>query len=261
MATPQADRSDGARVLVVEHEAACPPALLGAWLTDAGLALEPCRPWRGDALPRDPAAFDGLLVLGGSMGAHDDDSVPWLPPLKELLRGAVAAGVPVLGVCLGHQLLAAALGGEVVVNPRGQQVGVLDVGWLPEAADDPLLGPLVGSADRGVQWNRDVVGTLPDGAASLAVTGLGELQAARFGPRAWGVQVHPEVDRSIVAAWVGGARDDYLERGIDPEVPLAAIEAEQPGLEATWRALATGFADQVRAAAGVVDAASREARR
>ena len=248
MSAPHARPGDGPTVVVVEHEEACPPALLGRWLADAGVRLRPCRPWAGDALPAGPAGFDGLLVLGGSMGANDDAEVPWLSPLKALLRDTVRAGVPLLGVCLGHQLLAVALGGTAGRNPRGQQVGVLDVGWLPGSADDALLGPVSAGAARGVQWNKDVVTALPAGAVALARTPRDELQAARFGPCAWGVQLHPEVDRAMVAAWVGGARDDYLERGIDPEVPLAEIDAAQEELEAAWEPLAHGFADQVRRA-------------
>lgn len=252
MSAPQT-REHGPVVLVVEHEEACPPALLGGWLADAGVTVRPCRPWAGDPLPDAPGArgrtYDGMVVLGGSMGATDDDRVPWLAPLKELLRGVVAAEVPVLGVCLGHQVLAAALGGEVVVNPGGQQVGVLDVGWLPEAAHDPLFGPLVADVERGVQWNRDVVASLPPGAAALARAAGGELQVARFAAQAWGVQLHPEVDRPMVAAWVGGARADYLERGIDPEAALDEIEAVQAELEAAWAPLAHAFAQRLRAPA------------
>lgn len=246
---PQA-REHGPVVLVVEHEEACPPALLGRWLAEAGLAVRTRRPWAGEPLPGPPGAgggaYDGLVVLGGSMGATDDVRVPWLAPLKGLLREAVAADLPVLGVCLGHQLLAAALGGEVAANPRGQQVGVLDVGWCPEAAHDPLFGPLTATIEQGVQWNHDVVTGLPPGAAALARAAGGELQVARFAPRAWGVQLHPEVDRAIVAAWVGGARADYLERGIDAEAALDEIGAAQADLEAGWAPLGHAFAELLR---------------
>ena len=129
-------------------------------------------------------------------------------PVKQLIRDCVAAGTPVLGICLGHQLIAAALGGTAERNPLGQQVGVFDVGWLPEAGQDELvrdLGPV-----RGIQWNHDLVTALPDGAVALARTPQGELQVARFAPRAWGVQLHPEADEHIVVA---------LGRGRPPGTP------------------------------------------
>ena len=123
----------GPRILVVEHEDSCPPALFGDWLVEAGCLLEVCRPYAGDALPA-LTAYDGVLVLGGEMGANDDDAHPWLTPLKAGIRDAVEAGTPLLGICLGHQLVAAALGGVVERNPRGQTVGLQPVGWTEEAA-------------------------------------------------------------------------------------------------------------------------------
>ncbi len=239
-------------MLAIEHQASCPPALLGDWLAEGGVRLRVCRPWAGDALPGGPdggpdgGGYAGLLVLGGSMGAMDDDTVPWLAPLKELLRATVAADVPLLGVCLGHQLLAVALGGEVVVNPRGQQAGLLPVGWLPEAAHDPLLGPLVAGAERGLQWNHDLVAALPPGATALARTPEGDLQAARFAPRAWGVQTHPEADRAVVAPWAARDREEHRARGIDQAALLAELEAARPELVAAWSPLGAGFAREVR---------------
>ena len=89
-----------ARILVVEHQESCPPHLVGRWLEEAGCALEVCRPYAGDALPA-LTSYDGVLVMGGDMGAYDDDRAPWLAPLKALIRDAVAAGTPLLGICLG----------------------------------------------------------------------------------------------------------------------------------------------------------------
>ena len=83
----------GPRFLVVEHEASCPPRLVGDWLEEAGGRLEVCRPYVGDALPA-LTSYDAAVVLGGEMGAHDDATVPWLAPLKAGIRDALAAGTP-----------------------------------------------------------------------------------------------------------------------------------------------------------------------
>jgi GMP synthase (glutamine-hydrolysing) len=134
--------------------------------------------------------------------------------------------------------VAVALGGEVEVNPRGQQVGLYDVGWRPEAEQDELLSALP-SGIRGIQWNTDIVTRLPDGAVPLAATADGELQVARFAPRAWGVQLHPEADEPVVRSWAAGDRDDHLERGIDQAAVLAEIDAARAELDEAWRPLAT----------------------
>lgn len=231
-------------VLVVEHESMCPPAHVGTWLQEAGAALRVVRPWAGDALPAD--GFDALVVLGGSMGANDDALHHWLGPVKQLVRDCVARRTPVLGICLGHQLVGAALGGTVEVNRLGQQVGVLDTGWLPEAVDDPLVGPQAGLPTRGVQWNHDLVVDLPDGATALARTPAGELQVARYAERAWGVQLHPEADEHVVVAWAEGDREEHLERGVDQDVLLADITAARADLDAAWRPVAHRFVDLAR---------------
>jgi GMP synthase (glutamine-hydrolysing) len=228
-----------ARFLVIEHEPACPPAHLGTWLVDAGAALEVCRPWSGDEVP-GLGGYDGLVILGGSMSAHDDATHPWLTAAKERVREAAHAGVPTLGVCLGHQLIAVALGGTVEVNPRGQQVGLYDVGWRPDAREDDLVSTLSPTI-RGVQWNTDLVTGLPDGAVALAATAQEELQVARFAPRVWGVQLHPEADEQVVRSWAAGDRDDHLERGIDQDAVLAGIEAARHELDEAWRPLATSL--------------------
>lgn len=229
------------RILVVEHEPACPPAHLGTWLAEGGAELVPCRPWAGEELPT-LEEYDALLVLGGSMGANDDATTPWLAPVKELVRDAHRTGIPTLGVCLGHQLIAVALGGEVRPNAAGQQVGLFDVGWTDAAAEDPLVAP-VATPRRGVQWNSDVVTRLPEGAVPLAVLPTGELQAVRFGPAMWGVQLHPEVDEPLVRSWAAGDRDDHAELGIDQDAVLRAIDAARDELDDAWRPFGLRFAE------------------
>lgn len=227
-------------VLVVEHDLECPPALVGTWLTEAGCDLDVRRPYAGDELP-GPAAYGGLVVLGGPMGANDDDRHAWLAPVKELLRQARDRELPTLGICLGHQLIATAYGGTVGRNPRGQQVGLLDVGWTAAAAADRLLGPL-STPRRGVQWNDDVVTELPPGAVLLAATGAGEVQAVRYAPTVWGVQLHPEVDVPVLEPWAESDRGSHETRGIDTDAVLREIDAARAELDDAWRPLATGFA-------------------
>lgn len=227
-------------VLVVEHQASCPPHLVGRWLEEAGCTLEVCRPYAGDALPA-PTAYDAVLVLGGDMGAHDDDRAPWLPALKERLREAVAAATPVLGVCLGHQVLAVALGGEVTRNPRGQTVGLQPVGWSDAAAEDAWVGARTGD-EVAIHWNNDVVVTMPPGGAVLARTPGGEVQVARFADRAWGVQAHPEVDAEVVVGWAADDRDDLVALGLDETMVLAEVRNAEARLVGHWRPLVQRFA-------------------
>jgi GMP synthase (glutamine-hydrolysing) len=238
------------RVLVVQHEVECPPARVGDWLLEEGCQLEVRHPYAGDPLP-DPGDFhteyDAVLVLGGAMGADDDDHLGWIGPTKDLLRAAADQQVPSLGICLGHQLMASALGGRVEPNPLGQQVGVLPVGWTEAALTDPLFATLA-TPRRGLQWNNDLVTRLPDDSVELARTERGEVQVARFGEVMWGVQLHPEVDAAIVASWVSDTeRESLAERGVDAQALIAEIEQARAELDDAWRPLSTGFAALVRA--------------
>jgi GMP synthase (glutamine-hydrolysing) len=239
-------------VLVVEHDRGCPPAWFGAWVDAAGCDLEVCRPYAGDRLPEGSAglaAYDGVLVLGGPMGADDDARHPWLGPTKDLLRRARDLQLPTLGICLGHQLIGSALGGRVVVNPLGQQVGLLDVGWTADAAGDPLLGA-VATPRRGVQWNNDVVSELPADAVLLAATPAGEVQAVRYGPRMWGVQLHPEVDDVVLRPWAEEDRGSHETRGLDTDALLDEVRRAREELDGAWRPLAQRFAELVQEHAG-----------
>lgn len=224
------------RVLVVQHEPECPPALLGEWLLEEGVAgaeLDVRRPYDGEELPASLDGHAGLVILGGHMGANDDAEFPWLTRVKELVRDGVERGVPTLGICLGHQLMAVALGGTVRRNPLGRQVGVYDVGWTDAVTADPLLGGL-GRA-RGVQWNNDVVTRMPESGVVLARAPRGEVQAARFGEVAWGLQLHPEADAGVVAGWAA------LDPGPHAERVLEESRGAAEELAAAWRPLAKSF--------------------
>jgi GMP synthase (glutamine-hydrolysing) len=231
-------------ILVIQPELDDPPHLFGAWLEEAGATLEVCQPSGGDAMPTLDG-YAGLLVLGGAMSANDDDVLGWIAPVKELIRDAVAEGLPTLGICLGHQLIGAALGGRVAPNPLGQQVGLVPLRWTEAAHDDRLFAGLA-TPRRGVQWNYDLVVEPPADAVVLARTEPGEIQAVRYGPSAWGVQLHPEVDETIVGTWVSDSeRTELAERGLDADLLLAEIREARGEPDHAWAPLAAGFADVV----------------
>lgn len=230
-------------VLVVLHQRDCPPGMLGLWLDAEGCELDVRHPYAGEPLPADLHEHDALVVLGGSMGAEDDALHPWLPATKELLRVAARDGVPTLGVCLGHQLAAVALGGKVATNEHGRQFGVLPLGWEPAAADDPVLGSLPA---RCIHWNNDVVTDLPPGAVVLAHAPDGTVQAARFADSVWGVQPHPEVDGPIVERWAADERDEIGPAVVD--AGLAEMDRSAVELARAWRPVAAAFVRVVRAA-------------
>ncbi len=236
-----------APILVVQHETDCPTGWVGDWLVEAGAELDVRHPYRGDDLPSDLHGYSGLIVLGGSMGANDDAENPWLTATKALIREGAVWRVPVLGICLGHQLCAVALGGEIVRNPRGQQIGVIPVGWTDEAAADELFGAMAGPV-RAVQWNNDIVRRLPEGAVLLAETPAGEVQAARFAPTGWGVQWPPEAGHDIIRTWVDEDRDEAAERGINVDFHVAAVAEAEQEMRATWRPLAERFLALTRSA-------------
>jgi GMP synthase (glutamine-hydrolysing) len=226
-------------VLVVEHEADAPGGWLVEELEGAGCRLEVCRPYAGDRLP-GLDGVDGVVVLGGPMAAWDDAATPWLPDTRTLIRSAEAVGVPTLGICLGHQLSAMALGGEVAPNPAGATVAVLPVSWGGEARGDSLFGAVLDTA-VAVHWNNDVVARLPPGAAVLATSPDGAVQAARLGRHVWGVQFHPEAGPTIVERWVRAGGAAYVEAGFDLDRYLSDVRRHETELAGSCRRLARSF--------------------
>jgi GMP synthase (glutamine-hydrolysing) len=235
-----------ARVLVVQHQDTCPPALFADWMSAAGVVLDVLRPGRGEALPAELTDHRALLVLGGSMGAHDDAEHPWLAPTRRLLRHASEAGHPVLGICLGHQLAAVAFGASSRANPRGQTVGVRPIGWRDTAAADPLFHVLYADgASVAAHWNNDVVTAVPDGGVVLAETDDGAPQVLRLGQRAWSVQFHPEADHALASVWAEEDRDRAARDGVDVDDALQQIKEAESRLHATGRRIATAFTEIV----------------
>ncbi|WP_283135182.1 type 1 glutamine amidotransferase [Rhizohabitans arisaemae] len=219
-------------ILAIQHEHGTDPGLVGERVQAAGITLDLRHPYRGDELPASLAGHRGLLVLGGTPGADDHDTAPWLPRVKELLREAVRDRIPTLGVCLGGQLLAAACGGAVAVAAR-PQVGLYGVRAYPAAADDPLFRgfPEDGQA---VQWHWDEIVTLPPGAVPLLWDADFPHQAFRLGPVAWGLQFHPEVLSGAARVWARDESGELARLGVDVPAMLDRIGAAEPALRVLW---------------------------
>ena len=184
--------------LLVQHVAHEGPGSIALALSDSGAEHQIVRVDQGDAIPPPAALADvaGLVVMGGPMGVHDAHD--WLADERALLRAAVEDALPVLGVCLGAQQLAAALGAPVTRGPAPEE-GVGEVHLTKEAISDPVFGPAPTPLPC-VHWHSDTFG-LPDGAVRLAGNAAYENQAFRIGDRAYGLQFHVEVTASLVAHW------------------------------------------------------------
>ncbi len=225
-------------VLVVENDPIAPIGMLEPWLREAGAELVMCSPPAGQPLPADLAGYSALVVLGGVMGAYDDEVAPWLPQVRALLAEAVRAELPTLGVCLGAQLLAVATGGRVSpadVPEYGSQL----VAKRQAAAADPLFRELPITPDV-LQWHVDEVSALPPGAVLLASSPVCEVQAFRVGRLAWGIQFHIETTPEIVASW---ARQDAQSlQDYDLPAILERSARAHPDIVEAWQPVVAAFA-------------------
>lgn len=187
------------RVLFIQHQDDCPPGYLGERASQRGLSAEVVLAGRD---PWPPAAGYDLVVPLGSGHSAYDNSVPYLAGEARLLREAVDAGVPVLGICFGAQLLARVLGGDVSPIPDGPEIGWLSISTRDQALIDP--GPWL-------VWHFDVM-TVPPGADEIAWTAFGT-QAFRYGPHV-GVQFHPEATPQSISRWARTYRLALTQLGI-----------------------------------------------
>lgn len=189
-------------VLVLQHLCDDGPAYLQTWLQREGVAFELRNTAAGEGFPADLAGHRAVAILGGSISANDP--LPSLRQAERLVRAAVAQGVPLLGHCLGGQLMARALGGTVEPAP------VPEVGWLPMTlADAPAARAWFGDAPvvEVFQWHFEAFG-LPDGAEPLAASPACPRQAFAIGPHL-AMQFHIEQDVPKLRAWVAAADAHY----------------------------------------------------
>lgn len=228
------------RATIIQPDPQVPTDRLGPWLGSNRVLVRAIPLWQLD-VPDVASVGDGLIVLGGRMSAHDGAEHAWLEPLKNLLTEAVAADIPTLAICLGHQLLAEAFGGEVTVNhPDGGERGAVEVTWHAAAAQDPLLGRLAAQGTSMVaEAHHDAVTRLPDGAVPLASSPAYPNQAFRVGS-ALGVQFHPEASPELMGRWAA-------LNGADARTMRRTMQGHDTEVARTGRLLAQAFSGQVRA--------------
>jgi GMP synthase-like glutamine amidotransferase len=203
------------RLLVIQPDDSDPPANLGDWLTEAGAELHVVRPFAEPLPALDD--YQGLVCLGGEMGAMDDLKYPWLKDVREVLASAVGRRLPTLGVCLGGQLLAAATGGRVVKGDQGPEVGPAMVAKRDVALSDPLFGDMPMVQDV-MHFHVDAIDRLPPGAELMTSSHKYPNQAFRINGSAYGLQFHIETTTEIVLDWAAMA-------------PEAAVQAKPGSLE------------------------------
>lgn len=204
------------RILAIVHQRDAGPGVFAEAIAGAGWELDEWTLAERPQPPADPLGYDAVFVLGGAMNVDEGRRHGWIAEEEALLRGLLAREVPLLGLCLGGQLLAGAAGA------RAHRASRPEIGWhavevTPDGEDDPLLGPLAPRFEA-FQWHGYEF-PLPPGAVPLARSEVC-LQACRLGERAWALQFHPEASRDDALHWIEDyeADPDAVRIGIDPAV-------------------------------------------
>lgn len=215
---------------IIQNDPEVPP---GNIIDNLAISYAIHHPYRDGVLPL-PEQISALIVLGGAMGANDDSRYPFLGDLKNLVRAVVTAQIPYLGICLGGQLLAAALGAKVA-SRRWEEVGTLNVSLSQEGKSDRLFR---GISDEFTtfQWHHDSF-DLPVGGVLLAASAACPHQAFRVGAAAWGLQFHPEVTEAIIRDWCAWDSSASLKT----EELIADFSREAAAYGATARRLLNNF--------------------
>jgi len=202
---------------------------IAAGLENAMLPWQYIRIYDEEPVPTEVKGVDGLVVMGGPMAVYQAERFPFLNDEISLIRAVVKKGRPVLGVCLGAQIVAAALGAKVTRNPAGREIG-----WIPVALDDCACGDHllreISSPIVPFHWHGDIF-ELPEHAVALASSEKTQCQAFRYGDNVYGFQFHLEVTADAVAAMAAEWPRDLERAGVSARDMIAESAARMPALE------------------------------
>jgi len=235
------------RLLMIAHDHLSPGGAVAARFAERGYDLTELlvvpedrfhEPGVEASFP-DPRSYDVLLLLGAPWSAYGQDVASWVPPEVEMLRQADQAGVPVLGICFGGQLLATAHGGSVHATPAPE------IGLHAVHSPDPVFDGL------WFEWHVDRFVPPPGGVVVARNAAAPQAFVLR---RNLGLQFHPEVDADGLEGWLsGGGRTQAERAGLDPDVLIAHVRANDPAIRARAAALVDHFLDRVATGASYVE--------
>ena len=222
-------------VAIFQHFRTEGPGYFATFLERHGIPWRLVRIDAGEAVPAGAGAFSGLVFMGGPMSVNDD--LPWIAPVLALIRDGVAAGVPVLGHCLGGQLMSKALGGTISPNPV-KEIGWGEVAIVQDAQAQRWFGH-AGAAFQSFHWHGETF-TIPPGAQRLASSAYCANQAFALGPHL-GMQCHIEMTPEMIASWCETGAREITRSSDSPGVQqVAQIEADLASRLPALHAVADG---------------------
>ncbi len=231
------------RIVCLQHEPHEAPGAIAVWCRKRGHELAVTSVFAGSPLPVVDGS-DAILLMGGGMGANDDDRYPWLAEEKRFIERCLLAGGKMVGVCLGAQLIAAASGARVYRNPH-KEIGWFPVDLTPAGRRSPLFEGWPDSF-TALHWHGDTF-DLPAGAVHLASSAATERQAFLLGGRALGLQFHPELDAPLLESFMAeNPAELAAAEFVQPPAEIRAGFHRLPGLNGLLERLLDSFFSDVK---------------